>query len=698
LRPSTAADHTFSADLWLLDDDGEVIAEIEGLTVRGVSQDAVQRNLTRSVDSLCHVVEWTPEAVVLQVDVEVPARHWLAFALSDGFGQALVQHLRALGDACTVVMPGADYRLVGIDQVEMDPSDPAQFDRLLSDPHLNTGAWDGVIHAWSAAAEDASPGGDLLQQQVQGCGSVLHLVQALSRAGWQPRRGGRLWLATRGAQPVSAAPKVEEKVVAPEQATLWGLGRTIALEYPDLACTLYDLDPSRDAPGVADLVAELRTPQAATQVAYRAGQRYTARLSRGQFAPEAALPVHPDASYLIAGGLGGLGLLTGEWLVQQGARALVLLGRGAPGADQRQHIADLERAGARVAVFQSDISDARQLERVFAEIERDMPPLRGVIQAAGVLEDGTLLQQDWASFRRVLAPKVAGSWNLHALTAGLSLDFFVGFSSVASVIGSPGQGSYAAANAFLDALMHYRRGQGLAGVSINWGPWQTAGMAERARQIAGLRPPLRGLSSLPPAVAFKVLARMLPSRTAQVSAFALDWSAFCAQLPSQATSTYFAGVAIAHTGGGAGAFTRGSLARALAACPPTERHTLLEEEVRAEVARVLQIQPASAVESGVGLFDLGVDSLTALELRNKLATSLDTPLRSTLVFDHPSVNALTSYLEHTILSEIGLSTGTETDAVRARELTLDVTRLSDEELAGLIEHDLAALASGGGDA
>jgi myxalamid-type polyketide synthase MxaB len=349
-------------------------------------------------------------------------------------------------------------------------------------------------------------------------------------------------------------------------------------------------------------------------------------------------------------------------------------------------------------VFQSDISDARQLERVFAEIERDMPPLRGVIQAAGVLEDGTLLQQDWASFRRVLAPKVAGSWNLHALTAGLSLDFFVGFSSVASVIGSPGQGSYAAANAFLDALMHYRRGQGLAGVSINWGPWQSAGMAERARQIAGLRPPLRGLSSLPPVVAFKVLARMLPSRTAHVSAFALDWSAFCAQFPSQAASPYFAGVAVAPTGGGAGAFTRGSLARALAACPPTQRHTLLEEEVRAEVARVLQIQPASAVESGVGLFDLGVDSLTALELRNKLATSLDTQLRSTLVFDHPSVNALTSYLEHTILSEIGLSTGTETDAVRVRELTLDVTRLSDEELAGLIEHDLAALASGGGDA
>ncbi len=299
-----------------------------------------------------------------------------------------------------------------------------------------------------------------------------------------------------------------------------------------------------------------------------------------------------------------------------------------------------------------------------------------------------MLQQDWASFCRVLAPKLTGSWNLHLLTADLPLDFFIGFSSMASVIGSPGQGSYAAANAFLDALMHYRRGQGLPGTSINWGPWQAAGMAERARQVAGSRPPLRGLSSIPPVTAFKLLARTLRAQGAQVGAFGLDWSTFCAQFPAQSAAPYFAAVAVVP---GGAATVRGSLARVLAACPPPRRRALLEEHVRAEVARVLQIQPAAALDPGVGLFDLGVDSLTALELRNKLAASLDTPLRSTLVFDHPSVYAIAEYLEGAVLPEIGVSMGT-----RLGDEEVDVTRLSDEELAGMIERDLAALASDGG--
>jgi acyl transferase domain-containing protein len=683
VRPYTAADHTFSADVWLLDDDGAVIAEIAGLTVRGVRQDSVQRSLERSVESLCHSIEWVPKpAHARRAATAESARRWLVFAAPGGSGRAIARRLRSLGDACTLVAPGATYRRVEKDEVELNPAEPAHFDRLLSDTDLNTPAWHGVIHAWSDAGRDQDrlSGGDAWRRQVDGCGSVLHVVQALGRAASQPRDGWRLWLVTRGAQRVGA----ETTGIDPAQAPLWGLGRTIALEYPELRCTLCDLDPVDSASNVLELAAEIRAPEDATQIAYRADQRYAARLARVQPGPDVAPRVDAEASYLIAGGLGGLGLLTAAWLVDQGARSLALLGRTAPGPDQRAQIVDLERAGARVQVFQTDITDASQLEQVVAEIKRDMPALRGVIQAAGVLEDSTLLTQDWANFSRVLAPKLTGSWNLHALTADLPLDFFIGFSSAASVIGSPGQGAYTAANAFLDALMQYRRERGLAGVSINWGPWQAAGMAERAAKVAGQRPPLRGLGSIPPATAFKLLPRALSMEVAQVGAFTLDWSAFSAQFPLQAQAPYFAGVAVVPA---ARAAARGSLVRALAACSPAQRRTMLEEHVRAEVARVLQIEPASSIETGVGLFDLGVDSLTALELRNHLSTGLDTPLRSTLVFDHPSVDAITGFLEASVLPAIGIGMAME----RA-----DVTQLSDEELAGLIERDLAVLASGGG--
>src|SRR5690606_32617959 len=225
------------------------------------------------------------------------------------------------------------------------------------------------------------------------------------------------------------------------------------------------------------------------QIAFRGGNRRVRRVVRAASIgePGAALRFHEERTYLISGGLRGLGPAVAEWLVRQGARHLVLMGRSEPPATTREALERMQRAGARVLVAQGDVSRYGDLERILADASRTMPPLAGVIHGAGVLDDATLLQQDWSRFETVLAPKALGAWNLHVLTCDLGLDVFVLFSSGVGLLGAGGQANHAAANAFLDALAHHRRALGLPAVTINWGAWAEIGAAAGRELGPGMR-------------------------------------------------------------------------------------------------------------------------------------------------------------------------------------------------------------------
>lgn len=361
-------------------------------------------------------------------------------------------------------------------------------------------------------------------------------------------------------------------------------------------------------------------------------------------------PPHPlvraDRTYLISGGLGGLGLALAQWLVTQGARHLVLLGRS--GLPLRGLPADLQQPGLCVHVARCDVTDRQALSTVLEQIAATSAPLGGVIHAAAVLQDGLLLQLPPDSLSKVLAPKVLGAWNLHELTRDLPLDFFVLTSSAAALLGSPGQAIYSAANAALDALAHHRRALGLPAVSASFGAVADVGLAA-ASALRGERLGARGIDSLSPQDNIAGLVTLLRCGIPHgaVLSFQLRrWQEFHL---AAARSPFLSELApIAEGAGTAEAFQQASLRERLQALPERERHAALAAHVTAEVARVLRCEPTQ-LRPNTPLRQGGLDSLMAMELRNRLEARLGLPLSVTLIFRHPTITDLTTYLLHELV-------------------------------------------------
>ena len=349
------------------------------------------------------------------------------------------------------------------------------------------------------------------------------------------------------------------------------------------------------------------------------------------------LSFRSEASYLITGGMGGLGLLVANWMVSKGAKHLILLGRRSPDDAAIKKITELEMAGASVVVEKADVSDGESMRGVWQRIEESNRPLGGVIHSAGMLSDGVLQNQSWSSFERVMAPKVQGAWHLHQLSLNQSLDFFVLFSSAASLLGSPGQGNHSSANAFLDGLAHYRRTMGLPGLSIHWGAVSQVG--EAAERGADMRAGKQGMGVISPAQVLESLELLMSGSDVEVGVVPIEWSGWqerVAQWPFLADWQETI-LEVAEP-------SKSDFLLKLEATPPNERRLLLVAHVRRQVANVLGISHPESIAMDTGFFDLGMDSLTSVELRNKLQSSLKCSVPSTLAFDYPKLNKLVDYL------------------------------------------------------
>ncbi|MEV4048407.1 SDR family NAD(P)-dependent oxidoreductase, partial [Streptomyces sp. NPDC049744] len=475
-----------------------------------------------------------------------------------------------------------------------------------------------------------------------GLAATVSLVQALE----DREIDAPLWCLTRGAVDVVPGDGLDH----PDQALLWGFGRTLALERPDRWGGMVDLPVTLDDASAAGLIRLLGDGGTGEQAALRDGAVLGGRLVRADPDQPPRRNWRPSGSVLVTGGLTGLGARTARWLAEQGAPHLVLTsrrGREAPGAVELE--ADLTALGAAVTIAACDVADRGEVKALLANLPHDLP-LTAVFHSAGVANDGVVTELTLDRLNNVLRPKVEGAWNLHELTQDLDLSAFVLFSSAAGLIGSPGQSHYAAGNAFLNALAHHRRARALTATTIGWGLLAGPGMADDTG--ATDRASRRGLHPMDPGQSLAGLRRALDHDETYIAMTHVDWNRFIKATAGTAKCTvirdlpeYRAAFPVAAAGDRIAQPNSRSRARArLDALSGDERDAALLELVQEQVAEALGHSSAEVLSPTKALVDLGFDSLAAVELRNRLVSVTGLTLPATLTYDHPTLLALRDHL------------------------------------------------------
>lgn len=672
VHASSLAKDRYSWDVSLFDESGQVIAEFAGLEDRVASPSIIQ-----GVDSWhdwLYRVEWQSQPLIIPTIPEglsidkAGAETWLLFAQPEGIGADLAAYLQSQGKRCIFVVPGREYTVTEQQIAHAGPLDDAVRDAQTKVVTLNPASLNDYKCLLETLTDSGSPcqhvlylwnRHDLTDLSVPDivlnlCAGLLHLVQALSHRGWAPK----LCLITQNSQAVRATQAWRDdcKNLQIEQAPLWALARTIRAEHPEFDCRCLDFD---DLEQIRERVwQELYTTGRESQIAYRQGQRYVARLTRHQVERHALIQteIKPDGSYLITGGLGGLGLQVALTLADAGAKHLILNSRRGTVSKQAEPIIDrLRQQDVRVDLITADVSDAADCQRLLAKSQRETT-LRGIIHAAGIVDDGILLQQNLSRFSKVMAAKVWGTWYLHQLSQTVDLDFFVSFSSIAALLEEPEQGSYAVglgnyapANAFLDSLMHYRHASGFNSLSINWGAWAEVGM------VADSSFQQPGIASIPPAqggrVFVELIQRLNRDTTPQIAVQRTNWPQYLSDVGMNIPfyELFVPRLRDVSKNGEEEAKLpntpeKVSLLQQLQTLSDTDRDALLMEHLEKTAVKVLGLASNQRIDPHQGLMNMGMDSLMAVEVRNHLTRSLEQRLPATLLFDYPTLGLLHEYL------------------------------------------------------
>ncbi|MEE6136674.1 type I polyketide synthase [Mycobacterium sp. 050128] len=676
VRVVAANEDEIESDITITAEQGEPLAVFNGFTVRSLG--AASRMSPERVDKGLLEIEWVPRP-----DSQRPQRaastptagcSWLVLADNAGFGATLAEQMRRCGERVYTVGHQSVAALSRVDgEYTLDPSQPEQLRQLLQTQLDREGGLAGIIDCWPL---DISSETD----HRLGLFAILHLVKALVD---HDTVAPRLYVVTANAQP--ALPS--DTPVAPH-AALWGLGRVIGhQEFVKHWGGLIDIDERDDQANSAVRVCEhILDGDPEDQIALRESATLVPRLRKSSTLAAKTFPTKlpPDATYIVTGGAGALGRVVATYLAERGARHIALLCRSKVpprdswarvGPEDRHYaiietIGKVERLGARVTTASVDITDVDQVKSWIANhIRHGGAPVRGIFHAAGVVDDKLLVNMTEADFERVLAPKVTGTRVLHETFLEHDLEFFVMFGSAGSVIASPGQGNYAAANAYLDAFAHYRRANGLPALTIGWGPWSVGMVKELKLEKLYAQ---RGIELITAATGTKILDRLINQKLSAVIAFGADWarvrSGLGGQLPPMFSELGVTESSCADTD------STSSIRELLAACPEADRFGLVARQVRQVVSAVFDLA-VTDIAPDDGLDDLGLDSMMAMDFRSRINAlfAIDVPVLELL--RGVSVNSLAAR----ILDELA-------PAVPDRHASGDVPELTTvDEVDRLIE-------------
>lgn len=661
--------HDNMADIDIFTDDGMVIAKIEGLGLEEV-------RVLPQPEAPWHkwLMQHCWESHSLQVTLpQNKENQWLIFATGNRTAQALIDQMTRRGQQCILVEEGEDFKRLSDRHFALPSRDEHAYGQLLQSLTEDGEAIDGVVYFGSEyekhqAASDSTVG-------------LLLLVRALMEEGFA--KLPHLHVVTRGACLVQDG----ETLPGHFQSPLRGFTHVVSLEHPELLCQAHDLDPNLDLHELENiseaLIASLGEQEEYQKrerfVAWRAGKAFVKRLRPYTMPEVETYSPDPNASYMITGGLGSLGLSLAQSLVDRGARHLILTSRRGKRPELEDALRQLTATGARVITPHLDVTEYEQVSSLIGRLKEEETPLKGIIHAAGILDDGIIACLTPHRLERVMAPKVIGAWNLHETTRTLDLDFFVNFSSIASLLGSAGQSNYTAGNRYLDALAHYRRSQGLKTLSVNWCAFKGGGMAAEGQLWT-----LRELQDIDTSHAWDFLFQAVQTDEACIGiapilpeAYEQAWTQhpmFDLIRPKKAAT----------------AKPQADLRKQLEDATESERIRLLGDWLRGHIGQILGISSAEPISRSRGFSTLGMDSLAAIEFRNRLQANLHTSLPSTLTFDYPTLESLGNFiLEHLFGVEEQQEPISEPAA--PQEETLLNEDLSAEEVHSLIDAELEEL-------
>jgi NAD(P)-dependent dehydrogenase (short-subunit alcohol dehydrogenase family)/acyl carrier protein len=626
------------------------------------------------------------ESIASTADEPLVNSNWLILSDCLGVGEEFASRLKDRG---------ATYKLVPSSDTTVD------FESLLDGLEPSSTQ---ILYLWGLELRDNQQIASLekLANQNSSIESLISLVQAMLRRGWSRIPG--LFVVTQGAQTITAdGPELMPSL-------LWGLGRVLSLEQPDILRRMIDLPVGQPAPSLVDtLLLEIQQQDAEDQIAYRNGQRYVPRLVPAVHSGSEVRPltIAPDGVYLITGGLGMLGLQLGRWLAERGARHLVLTGRtGLPERIQWTSIAPdtlmgrrisavqaLEEMGVQITIARADVSDRMAMKQLFAQFGAALPPLRGVIHAAGTNANQTVADLNFDTWRDVLKPKVDGAWVLHNLTTEIPLDFFVCFSSAASVWGSQGMAAYAAANHFIDQLAHYRRAHRLPALTVNWGWWAGDGIAtdEQSSLFAKV-----GMSTMPTEKALEALAHLIELDVTQEIVANVDWSVFAPIYASRRERPFLSQIQIPAAEKPPSPETETKteknslLGQLQALSSPEKQREMLTDYIRQITAEVMGFDKSRVLNTREGFFKMGMDSLMTVQLRTRLESTLGCSLPPTIAFEYPTISQLAGYILQDVLHLPEKSAAVETtNQSESSQADPELDALSDENLLDLLDDELA---------
>jgi thioester reductase-like protein len=580
------------------------VNELIRLNNRSVSSDI-------DIENWIHSLSWMPHSSnassAAARSSQLRRYEWVILSDSRGIGRQLSSILTRKGIEARLIFP--DSTAPGMISTEVLHE---QISTLSPDQAIR------ILCLWPLDSETACdyPSSSIEASIQFTLAPVLELFKQLTSCKLHPDT--HCWLITQQALLAGS-----ETRISLAQAPLTAFVKVLSLEHSDRISGQIDLPESVDDHALGQLLTILSADQQESLYALRDGTVYVPRLEQTSKNAIVGKSLPDSASYLITGGLGSLGLHVARWLLDRGAKTLILTSRRAPDQGQQHVIEELEHQGVAVHVAAVDVTDEAGMGSLFAHINQHHPPLKGVFHCAGISTFCEAGQLSWDEMEQVLLPKTLGSWNLHRLTQHLDLDFFVGFSSIASVWGSRGQAHYAAANGFLDAVVEHRRLQGLPGLSIHWGPWAGGGMALDSFQQILTR---MGVTPLAVEPALRAMECLLGSSGATFTVADVDWNRFREIYGLKSDARLFDLLTHPQRETAAESVpeqrTGLEITAQLSPLPVEEKISVLVNYLRSEVARILGYDRPEDLDSTQGLFDLGIDSLMAMDIVAFIRTTL----------------------------------------------------------------------------